>query len=729
MPINLDTPSWLSTLQANDKPVYLNREGTIRTGKSLQGRLVSIAESLGIFKNYATSYRGRETMRNRDAHDAVWRFVNLEYGSAVGSRTQASMERQGYSRAISYSYAGRLRGCDARDPLRAIVGRELRSILDTARGVDQRQRIKLELARQQDVAPVLSDEEIAAQKQRWAIWTGAIPGDTEVVQGDAEVRSVAEVSETSTPELKVDPELQVDVNRSKPSQVSSELGRTIIAGNKEMLQRVFGSKTQLKQVAQELDYNPEAIASRRHYIQGKLGKRLETDPQARAGRLSRNEMHELVREVFDKALGKGTVAAGIRGTILHTSKMKSVLDENNPGQVDDALKLSKDKIKAGVSDRQHLKQLMAERVGVQGQEVYAYAERIKYVEHLAIEQATALVQGSKVELSATEVDDVLIQSLRKSLEIEPYKAWMKGNIDKNLRTLKPDLYESKTSLVDDHEKIVDEGSHVSTANESVASPLESAAVATPPPDSRQSQDSLPKPQRYKGTDYFDSSDREIKRLGIAVRNHQSAKQVVADDAYLAASMPEDHSGSELTSARREYIKTTLLRHVAEHERTNPNTPLGAADLHHMMIPITARALQVQSGRELQAKVLYKNVAKHLGRKDAVFGNEMEKLRRDARSKASAKVSLFSFVQGAARKADIAIDANSPVLRELRSQIKDMAEAYVNKHRKPLTESHLEQFVQVVLRGYSLADRLGHAPPAQQSHWQGYSVAERMGLVR
>ena len=719
MPINLDKPSWLSALQADNKPVYLNREGTIRTGKSLQGRLVSIAESLGIFKDYASSYRGREATRNRDAYDAVWRFVDHEYGSAVKIRTQASMERQGYNRAFSHGYASRLRGCDARNPLRAIAGRELRSILDTARGVDRRQRIKLERMRQQDVAPaeVRSDEEIAAQKQRWAVWTGVMPGDAEVVRSDAEE------TKTSTPAL------QVDMNVSKPSQVSSDIGREIIAGNKEMLQRIRGSETQIKQVARELDYDPEAIASRHGYIQGRLRERLETNPHARAGRLSRNEMNELVRDVFDKALGKSTMVAGIRGAILNTArKMKGVRDEDNQEQVD-VLKLSKDKIKDVIHDRQYLKQLMVERAGVQSQEIYAYTGRIKYVEHLAIKQATALVQGSKVDLSDTEVDDVLIQSLRKSLEIEPYKAWMKKNIDKNLRMLRPDLYQSKTSLVDDHEKIVDEGSHVSTVNESVASPLESAAVATPPPDRLQSLDSLPKPQRYKGTDYFDQSDREITRLSIAVRNHQSAKQVVDDDTYLAASMPDNHSGNELSTAHREYIKTTLLRHVTEHERTNPNTPLDAAGLHRMMIPITARALQVQSGRKLHAKVLYKNVTKHLGRKDAVFGDEIKKLRRDARSKAGAKVSLFSFVQGAARKADIDIAANSPVLRELRPQVKDMAEAHVNEHRKALTESNLEQFVQIVLHGYSLADRLGRAPPAQQSHWRGYSVAERVGLVR
>ncbi len=611
MPMRVDTPSWLSAIRADDKPVYLNSEGVIKTGKSLKGRLFGIAESLGIFKGYVTSYRKHEAMHNRDAYDATWRSVSNKYGSVTRSQTKAAMEDQGYSRVFSFVYVRRLRGHDPRDPHRAIVGRELRLILDTARGVDESLRREAEVEQPEYYTgqTVRSDAEIAAQKQRWAVWTGARQSDVGIATQSGEAMNIVVAPESpgnvdgvanSLQDMNVSVDeastLESPVNDvgSKPVQVSKELDRAMVAGNKKLLRQTLGSETQLRKMAQELGYNPEAIASRRNYIQGKLAKRLEADPRAKSGKLTRNDIHDLARAVFDKALGKNTMVAGIRGAMLVASN----------------------KVKRAQAQAQalHETQRQPEQPG---------------------------------------------------------------------QTSSP------------------------SANESVTALPESATAVAPSPDSLQPV-SLPKPQKYQGVDYFDRSDKAISRLGVAVRNHQATKQVVSDNTYLAASVPDGHRRNELNSVHRGYIKTTLLRHVAEHERTSPGTLLSAADLHRMMRPITARALQQQSDSKLRAKVLYKNVTKHLGRKDAAFSDALKKMRRDARNEAWSKAGLLSFVRDAAHKANVTIDIDNRVLMAIRPQVKEMAEAHVVEHRKAITKADLENIVQIVLRGYWIANRMGRA---------------------
>ncbi len=792
MPVRIDAPSWFSAIRADDKPVYLNpaslnSEGVIRTGKSLKGRLVSIAESLGIFKDYVSDYRVREVVRNRNAYEAVWDFVANNCDATAERLTREGMEKEGYSRVSRH--IERLRGRDANDPQRAVCGRELRLILDTFRGVEEMDRRLLFLP----VAETLTTDgdgvdrtwqgsgdvaqQVATQNGTEVMKAAALSGSS----GDAWQDAVAEANTLG---------VQDDAVKRKPDQASKELRRAMLANNKEsnreLLHQMLGSKEQLMETAQELGYDPKAIATRQSYIQAKLEDRLSTDLRAQSGKLSTDEMRALVGAVFDKALEKSTVVAGIRGAMLGTaSKMKQVLDEDSPDLVD-VLKLSKDKIKAAVRDGDHLKKLV-DRAGMEDKKISETHRR--YIEQRAIDKAAALVEKTKVELSSAQVDDILVGSLPESLGVGKSRARMRGVLDKAARTVNPPSRVYKRSVEDvleeaayeeppqvlvetaderaqalnllaqDYNQLLEdawdsnvvgrfrgevpsEATHTTEGDvlEKAADdhdpqpppPLveatdEPAAVAAPSQLSTSAvkpsiitpsvaaPSRLSSPEPYKGTDYFDQSDSGVIRLPMRFRNRNAAKQVATDKAYLAASMPEDSVGKELTSKQCTYIKTTLLRHVADHGVLHPNERLGAKALYDMMRPITTRALE-QNDRTLGAKILYKNVAKHIGRKEAPVRGDMQQLLQKTRTQVDDKIGGFTqedgkfktgggifavnFVQRVAQKTNIAIHVDAHVVRAIRSDTKKMAQDHVENKRRALTDSDLENIIAQLLREYA-----------------------------
>ena len=218
---------------------------------------------------------------------------------------------------------------------------------------------------------------------------------------------------------------------------------------------------------------------------------------------------------------------------------------------------------------------------------------------------------------------------------------------------------------------------------------------------------LPNPQNYKGTNYFDQSDTNLARLPMQIINRNAAKQVATDKALLAASMPESSAGKELTPKQCAYIKTTLTRQVAELGNSKPNERLDAKALYGMMVPITAQALE-QNDRTLGAKVLYKNVVKHIGRKEAPVRAANKELQQQTRAYVNARIGKHKtgggadapateFIKGVANRAKIPIEVDNLLVRLVRSDVKEMAGVYVKSQHQALTEPTLEAMIEQVLR--------------------------------
>ncbi|MCG8529057.1 MAG: hypothetical protein MI749_00160 [Desulfovibrionales bacterium] len=66
-------------LGTSNEKVYLDRQGTLRAGKSWKGRLVSVLETLGIFTDYCVKTRCEIANANTHAGQVLWHALQTKY--------------------------------------------------------------------------------------------------------------------------------------------------------------------------------------------------------------------------------------------------------------------------------------------------------------------------------------------------------------------------------------------------------------------------------------------------------------------------------------------------------------------------------------------------------------------------------------------------------------------------------------------------------------------------
>ena len=800
--INTQNPSWLTSIRNTDKPVYLHKDGHMSSGKSFKGLLVSVAESLGVFKEYTSTYRANKAMQNRDAYNAVWSHVRSKYGLGATTDSKQAMQDRGFEPI--QRYLPKLEGRNPADPHRAVTGRELRDIMDTARGLYEAHGSKEYMWITEDADEpydrILRGVKLPGRLKAREQYQGKVPGVDNVndlpegmwdpymwVPGLKSPEEIAaEKAEKAAQEAAAKKALQDTMK--KEGKLPDELGRATLEGNRAAIKPMVHSKEGLRELAGKLGYtDPETVAARRDYIESKLNRLLDETPKAKTEKLSDDEVTELIKTAIDKALEQSAAGAKVKGGLRAAArKVKHALDDDNADRVD-ILKLTKERVHTAVKDPERMDRLFKGRLGVHNRKLDS--ARKAFVEQYALKRALAKAKDDGFEVSPATVDDMITEGMVKSFEMSKAKARMQSFFGKagqkmsisftqmsrtaesvrekalddeivqmefkeqdettarRLSTVSEDTEMSDLDSVADTEETAGAGSRIvveaevheqpetttdeppvppqaATAQPAADEPEIVSQAPTPGAERRTSVQSehiapqdlymhrlaertrnreVPKAQPYKGVDYFNAglkSNEGVEEMPRSLRNHQAAKQVVADPAFLRTALPVGVKVSDLSDAQVDYIRTTLLKHVTERTQASPHKLITPEEFRTMLQPICQKAVDSTNDAKLRVKTLSKKIFKTLGRKDAGLSREIKHLERTGRRRVDRLFSNKSYVQDCVDKGMRGYKVGEGVAEAVKGDVKTLVEAHVQSSRTPVTDQDIENFVRIAVHQYA-----------------------------
>lgn len=701
---SIRSQSPVSGVRASDGAVHLNANGTLSTGRTLKGVLVTLAESLGLFKEYTAAYRADQALSNRNAYQAAWQQVRDAYGFGVMQRTKEAMAADGYQEA--FPWLSRLKGRDPAKPERTVTGEEVRKILDTAAGIYQSDG-----GREDDF--ILADMET----RPWQIEPGPIPSHqspdplsprADPLTASASLGASASLSASQAAAAAATTSAVLE-------QVPKELARATLASNQADALALVRSEQQLAALANKLGHSSEAVLRRRAYVESEVSQQLAKLPEAAQAKLTKAQLEEIVGAVIVSAVRRSVARAQIAGAMGSVKqKLKGVWGSEVPAGKVDVLSLSRQKVRAACN-LEHLKQLAAQLPESPVGRVKP--SRLNYISRTALAQAESLVLSKQSQLSNEEVDQVLKEALVKSLSRGELANRFKG-VMKRVTTssenqmLVRDVATVRQELASEEAMAKAEAGQAEPPPASQGQTPQPARAPSPQrqasqaqaaaslvmPDPIASNPPLPKPAPYKGVDFFDYADPRVGGLAPAIKNHQRAKQVVADDRFLAHALEGRIGMAQLTPVHRDYIKTTLLRRVDDHQRMHPGELLTPQKLGQMLGAVASRAVEVGAERRLRTKLVGKKIVRQLGR--SPFERELADLKRSARRDAAfrfGKPEFRSFMHEAARKHGLPLDVPTNEMPRLKPHFKKAAESFVSVHRTKPDESDWQAIAAQALR--------------------------------